>query len=72
MPSCVYNEKHYTIPELSKMWGLSVDTIRALFESVPGVLTISRPETMHKRRYNSLRIPDSVARMVYAKHISTR
>jgi hypothetical protein len=36
-------EKHYTCLELSKLWKLGPDTVRALFRDTPGVLKISRP-----------------------------
>ena len=31
-------EKHYSVPELAKLWGLSERTIRRMFENEPGVL----------------------------------
>jgi hypothetical protein len=42
------------------MWGWSDDFIRDLFQDEPGVLKSERPETMHKRRYTSIRVPESV------------
>jgi hypothetical protein len=53
-------EKHYIPAEIAALWALSADTIRALFRNEPGVLRIERPETMRKRQYISLRIPESV------------
>ena len=38
-------EKHFTPQELAATWGLSVDTIRELFDEEPGVLIINRPES---------------------------
>jgi hypothetical protein len=32
-----------------------------------GVLVIDRPETMHKRAYRSIGIPESTANAIYAK-----
>jgi hypothetical protein len=63
-------EQHFKPSELAKMWGLSGPTIRTLFEQEPGVLSIDRPEQMHKRGYRSLRIPASVAERVYRKYLS--
>ena len=60
-------EKHFTCAELAELWHYSVDTVREMFENEPGVLRVDRPETMHKRRYCSMRIPESVARRVYRK-----
>lgn len=63
-------EQHYKPKELAKLWGFSVDTIRSWFEREPGILIESRPEKMNKRRYTSMRIPESVAARVYQKHLS--
>jgi hypothetical protein len=60
-------EPHYKPEELGKLWGLSANCIRSLFENEPGVLKIVRPEKLHKRRYISLRIPASVAGRVHAR-----
>jgi len=59
------SEKHFTPQELAATWGLSVDTIRELFTKEPGVLVINRPETKHKRRYRTFRVPESVAARVH-------
>jgi hypothetical protein len=59
------SEKHFTPQELATTWGLSVDTIRELFTNEPGVLVINRPETRHKRRYRTFRVPESVAARVH-------
>jgi hypothetical protein len=42
------------------MWGWSDDFVRDLFQDEPGVLVSKRPETMRKRGYKSIRIPESV------------
>ena len=60
-------ERHFKPEELGKLWGLSTNVIRALFLGEPGVLVIDRPEKMHKRRYTTLRIPESVATRVHAR-----
>jgi len=64
-------EKHYTPPELAKHWGMSADSIRALFETEPDVLKLDRPEQRYKRGYTSYYIPESVARRVYARLTTT-
>jgi hypothetical protein len=46
------------------MWGLGVDIIRRIFENEPGVVKIVSPERLHKRRYTTLRIPESVLRRI--------
>ena len=53
-------EKHYSPAEVVRLWGWSDDFIRDLFQDEPGVLVSSRPETLHKRGYTSIRIPESV------------
>jgi hypothetical protein len=60
-------EKHYTCHELSELWKLAPDTIRALFRDTPGVLKISRPARRNKRGYTSFRIPESVAQKRHAE-----
>jgi hypothetical protein len=60
-------ERHFKPAELGKLWGLSTNVIRALFEDEAGVLKIVRPEKLHKRRYLSLRIPASVAGRVHTR-----
>ncbi len=60
-------EKHYTVLELSHLWGFSDRTIRRLFNTEPGVIRIDRPETTRKRRYTSIRIPKRVAQRVYQR-----
>jgi hypothetical protein len=62
----VFREEHYTPKQLGKQWGLSADYIRRRFSKEPGVLNLPnhRPG---KRRYNTLRIPASVAARVHAE-----
>jgi transcriptional regulator GlxA family with amidase domain len=50
----------YTIAEVAEMTGLSARTITRMFENEKGVILIERPESMHKRRYRSIRIPRAV------------
>ena len=66
----MYDEQHFKPEELAERWGVSGDTIRKLFRDVPGVLVIDRPERMHKRGYCTMRIPESIAKRVYEKHLS--
>ena len=60
------SERHYSVPELAALWGLSQDTIRSIFRGVPGILRIARPETRRKRSYTTIRIPESVAQRVHS------
>ena len=54
-------ERHYTPEELASLWSLSADTVRRLFEGESGVLIIERPRLHGRRRYRTVRIPESVA-----------
>lgn len=63
----MYDQKHFTVPELAKQWKFSPSFIRSLFENEDDVLKIVRPELKHKRGYTNLRIPESVARRVHAR-----
>jgi hypothetical protein len=60
-------ERHYTVLEVAALWSLSPETIRRIFEDEPGVVHWSHPETRRKRRYRTLRIPESVLRRVYQR-----
>jgi len=53
-------EKHYSVQQISKMWGYSEETIRRLFRNEKGVLKIGSPETRFKRKRFQLSIPESV------------
>jgi hypothetical protein len=65
-------EQHYTPEQLGKRWHCSANTVRRLCEEFGGVLMIVRPETMHKRGYTSIRIPESTADAMYAKFFMPR
>jgi predicted transcriptional regulator len=65
--STVILEKHYSVPELAKNWGLSESTIRRILTEEPGVLRLAHEETRYKRRYTTLRVPERVARRIYRR-----
>jgi hypothetical protein len=60
-------EKHWTPQELAEIWGVSVQTIREIFQKEEGVLKIGRDGTRSRRRYKTLRIPESVAERVHTR-----
>jgi hypothetical protein len=61
-------ERHYTPQQLAELWLLHESTIRRLFLDEPGVLKYSNSYSRSGRReYFTLRIPESVARRVYAR-----
>ncbi len=59
---------HYSPKEIAKMWGLSPDKVRRLFENESGVLVIgTNAPRRGKRSYTTLRIPQSVLERVHRK-----
>jgi hypothetical protein len=60
-------ERHYAVYEIAEMWHLSPDKIRSLFAHESGVLVIGDPCPRHKRRYRTLRIPQSVLNRVHSR-----
>jgi len=65
-------EQHFSVQQTAKLWGFGVDIVRRIFEHEEGVVRISHPETLHKRRYTTLRIPESILRRVHRKLSLTR
>ena len=63
----VHIERHYAVTEIAEMWSLSTDKVRELFEDEPGVLVIGERNPRHKRRYVTLRIPQSVLERVHRR-----
>jgi hypothetical protein len=64
----LFTERHYTAAELAEHWNLSLDTIRRLFQDEPGVLALGDNDGKSgKRRYTTLRIPESVAARVHRR-----
>lgn len=63
-----FAERHYSVAEISQMWQLSPDSVRRLFEREPGVLALgSDHSTGYKRRYTTLRVPESVLARVHRR-----
>jgi AraC-like DNA-binding protein len=65
-----FEDRHYTPLEISKLWGLSKDTVRRLFRKEEGVLLIPsrNPRRPLRANYNTMLIPESVAKRVHAKY----
>jgi hypothetical protein len=61
------NQKHYSIIEISKLWGLSRETVRKIFEHEPGVIVWGHSETRSKRGYRTIRVPESVLHRVHSR-----
>ena len=68
----MFAERHYTIAEIAGMWKLSKDAVRKLFQQEPGVLALGNSHPRVKRRYTTLRIPQSVLQRVYLKYSLSR
>lgn len=58
-------ERHYAVIEVAEMWNLSADKVREIFEREPGVLVIGNRNPHQKRRYLTLRIPQTVLLRVH-------
>jgi transcriptional regulator GlxA family with amidase domain len=63
-------ERHYTVAEVAILWNLSRDTIRRLFQNEPGVVVLTTATRRGKRRYRTLRIPESVLLRVHRQNIN--
>jgi hypothetical protein len=67
LPPGVALEKHYSIGELAKLWELSENTVRRIFNKEPGVLQLFHGESRFKRGYTTLRVPESVVQRVHRR-----
>ena len=71
MAAEVVFERHFQPKELAELWGFSDTKVRAMFEDEPDVIREGQPSRRLgrklKRRYYSLRIPESVAVRVHAR-----
>ena len=61
--------RHFSPGEIAGLWGLSVDTVRRLFENEPGVVIIEPAGSTfsRRRRYRTLRIPECVVERVHRR-----
>jgi hypothetical protein len=69
-PKSIALERHFTVPEVAKRWGMSEKSVRRFFADEPGVLKWGSPETRKKRGYCNLRIPESVLIRVHQRRAS--
>jgi hypothetical protein len=60
-------ERHWSVAEIAEAWNLSTDAVRRLFCHEPGVLVLPSPAHQTKRRYTTLRIPQSVLERVHRR-----
>jgi hypothetical protein len=59
-------ERHYSVEELTGLWGMSDDFIRRLFLNEPGVVVFFKHRP-GRRVYRTLRIPESVVQRVHRR-----
>lgn len=59
-------ERHYSVEELTALWGMSDDFVRRLFLNEPGVVVFFK-QRPGKRVYRILRIPESVVQRVHRR-----
>jgi hypothetical protein len=60
-------ERHYSVEEIGDLWGLSPRTVRRMFENEPGIIVFGNMGSLKKRRYITLRIPESVLVRVHRR-----
>ena len=68
VPSLAF-ERHFSVAEVANMWNLSPDAVRRLFRNEPGVLILGEANPRAKRRYLTIRIPQSVLERVHRHFI---
>jgi hypothetical protein len=67
LENVTHTERHYAVGEIAAVWNLSADKVRELFEQEPGVLVIGDRNPRGKRRYRTLRIPQTVVDRVHTR-----
>lgn len=60
-------EKHYSLEQIGELWALSTRTVRKMFENEPGIIVFGNMGSLKKRRYLTLRIPESVLLRVHRR-----
>ena len=61
-------QRHFSVAEVAALWNLSEDAIRKLFKNEPGVVVFGTATRGSRRRYTTVRIPESVLQRVYKQH----
>jgi hypothetical protein len=62
-----FTERHYSVAEVADLWNLGTDAVRRIFQNEPGVLVLGGNGAPHKRKYTTLRIPQSVLQRVHRR-----
>jgi hypothetical protein len=63
-------ERLYDVKEAANFLRLSKDTTRRLFAKEPGIFTITTPPCKYRRKYVTMRIPESVLLRVYRRGLT--
>jgi hypothetical protein len=63
----IAGDRHFTPGEVGKIWHLSSNKVRRIFEDEEGVLKIGTPSTTRKRKLVQMRIPERVLLRVHAR-----
>jgi hypothetical protein len=64
-PEPVVIDQHYSPQFYAELWGVSPSTVIRWFQDMDGVLKLSEPVNNGKRSRSELRIPFSIAMLVY-------
>ncbi len=62
-----YAERHFSVAQIAATWSLSQDATRKIFQDEPGVLVLGDEGSRQRRRYRTLRIPESVLQRVHRR-----
>jgi hypothetical protein len=78
VPTAAGIEAYYTVGEIAAKWKLGFNTVKRLFADEPGVLKIGEQRSRlvgrgkYKRRYVTLRIPESAFLRVQKRLVEKR
>jgi hypothetical protein len=70
-------ERHFTLTEIAELWNLSYGFVRAIFAEEEGVLKVGEGTRLsgrgkYKRRYFTIRVPESVLLRVQQRLVHKR
>lgn len=68
-PCVSAQELHFTVQEIGSLWKLSRRTIIRMFQDEPGVLVRGKGESRYKKKYITMRVPESVMNRVHQKNL---
>jgi hypothetical protein len=62
-----FADQHYSVSQVARMWGLSDDAVRRIFEKEPDVLILVGKRGKIRRSYRTMRIPAYVVERVHKR-----